>query len=104
MFNFVTLYRRVDDEQALETFFQTVHLRLGEQLPGLSKIEVGRVRGKPGGESRYQMTVTLSFDSAEAFETAVLTEQGMTLMPALKQWNDANLLDWYYVETWEEEK
>ena len=51
MFKFVTIYRRVDDMVALEEFFSGTHLPLAEQLPGLLRSEVGRIRGKPGGNS-----------------------------------------------------
>ena len=48
MFKFVTIYRRVDDDSALESFFSSTHLPLAEQLPGLLKSEVSRVSGRPG--------------------------------------------------------
>lgn len=104
MFKFVTLYRRVDDETVLEQFFQGTHLRLGEQLPGLRKVEVARVLGKPGGQSRFHMAVTLGFDSAEAWQLALMSDVGAQLMPALRRWDDAGLLTWYYADAKEEER
>jgi uncharacterized protein (TIGR02118 family) len=60
------IYRRVDDPEALETFFSKTHLVLAEKLPGLVKSEVGRVTGKPGGESRFHLLYELYFERAEA--------------------------------------
>lgn len=102
MFKFVTIYKRVDDEVLLENFFSSTHLPLAEQLPGLLKTEVSRVRGKPGGESRFHMMYELYFESQDAFLQALLTEAGHALMEALKPWGDAQLISWFYADSWQE--
>lgn len=102
MFKFVTIYRQVDDPFKIEQFFSTVHLPLAEQLPNLIKSEVSRVMGKPGGESRFHLMYELYFESFEAFQESLLTEAGIQLMQVLKVWGDANLLDWFYADSWEE--
>lgn len=104
MFKFMTLYRQVDDVNALETFFSTVHLRLGEQLAGLRKVEISRMKGKPGGDSRFYMSVELYFDSAAAFEKSLASDEGIELMQALRTWYDGKLITWFYAEAWEEDK
>lgn len=102
MFKFVTLYRRVDDETVLEDFFAQTHLRLAEQLPGLLRSEVGRIRGKPGGESRYHLMYELYFDSDDAFLQALASEPGVALMVALQPWAEAKLITWFYAEVFSE--
>ena len=103
MFKFVTIYRRVDDENALETFFSNTHLRLAEQLPGLVKTEVSRITAKPGGDSRFHLMYELYFDKPATFFQALASEAGRDLMAALKEWADARLITWYYAESFEEE-
>jgi len=103
LFKFVTIYRRVDDESAVDTFFSQTHLPLAEQLPGLRKSEVSRVQGKPGGQSRFLLMYELYFDNEQAYQAALLTETGAALVQALKPWGDANLITWFYAESWEEE-
>ena len=102
MFKFVTIYRRVDDENALEDFFSNTHLQLAEQLPGLLKSEVSRVAGRPGGESRFHLMYELYFDSDKVFFRDLASEPGQRLMTALKVWGDAKLLTWFYAESFEE--
>ena len=63
MYTLITLYRRVEDENTLETFFSHTHLPLAEQLPALVRSEVTRIDGKPGGQSRFHMMYTLYFES-----------------------------------------
>lgn len=102
MFQFTTLYYRVDDEQALEDFFSSTHLQLAEQLPGLVKSEVSRVSGQPGGESRFHMAYSLYFASEQSFYMSLASDPGIKLMDALKPWADARLIVWYYAEAFEE--
>lgn len=102
MFQFVTIYYRVDDEEALEEFFSRTHLQLAEQLPGLMKSEVSRVIGKPGGESRFHLAYSLYFATRESFEMSLISEPGQKLMQALVPWEEARLITWYYADAFEE--
>ena len=102
MFKFVTIYRRVDDENTLETFFSSTHLQLAEQLPGLLKSEVSRVSGKPGGASRYHLMYELYFETYQHFFEALASEAGNEMMIALKEWSDAQLITWFYCDAFEE--
>jgi uncharacterized protein (TIGR02118 family) len=103
MFKFVTIYRRVDDTDALETFFSHTHLQLAEQLPGLVKSEVGRVSGKPGGESRFHLMYELYFASEADFQRALRSEVGLKFIEALTPWAEARLITWFYADAYEEE-
>jgi len=102
VFEFTTIYYRVDDEEALENFFSTVHLPLAEQLPGLVRREVSRIKGKPGGDSRFHMAFSLYFATERSFQLSITSAVGMKLMAALKPWSDAKLLTWYYADSFDE--
>jgi uncharacterized protein (TIGR02118 family) len=102
VFKFVTVYRRVDDEEALEGFFSGTHLPLAEQLPGLLKSEVSRVTGKPGGESRFHLMYELYFASQPSFYQALASEAGQKLISALQPWGDARIITWFFADTFEE--
>lgn len=103
MFKFVTIYRRVDDDDLLEDFFSSVHLQLAEQLPGLLMTEVTRIQGKPGGESRFHLMYELYFESEELLFEALSSAAGRKLMTALSEWEKNRLLTWFFAETWQEE-
>lgn len=102
MYKFVTIYRRVDDPDALERFFSETHLPLAEQLPGLIKSEVGRVTGKPGGESRFHLMYELYFETEASFIQAIASEPGIQLMGALQRWAEAKLVTWFYADAYDE--
>lgn len=101
-FKLVTLYRRVDDEQALEQFFSRTHLPLAEQLPGLIRSEVSRIGGKPGGESRFHLMYELYFESRDAYTQALKSEPGVALLQALAPWDEAKIVTWFYATSYEE--
>lgn len=103
MFKFVCIYRQVDDVHALDEFFSSTHLQLSEQLPALSRTEVSRIMGKPGGQSRFYLMYALYFESQKAFEFALASEPGQALMAALKPWADARLITWFYTDTFEDD-
>jgi uncharacterized protein (TIGR02118 family) len=102
MFQFTTIYYRVDDEEKLENFFSSTHLQLAEQLPGLVKSEVSRIMGKPGGESRFHMAYSLYFATEASFQISLVSDAGIKLVEALKPWAEAGLLVWYYADSFEE--
>jgi uncharacterized protein (TIGR02118 family) len=102
MFKFVTLYRKVDDELALETFFSETHMPLAEKLPGLIKTEVSRVTAKPGGQSRFHLSFELYFTTAEDFYHSLKTQPGRLLMAALSEWAEAKLITWFYADSFED--
>ena len=102
MFKFVTMYRKVDDELALESFFAETHLKLAEKLPGLLKSEVSRITGKPGGQSRFHLVYELYFDTPEDFYKALASDPGRSLMATLTEWAEAKLITWYYADCFEE--
>lgn len=102
MFQFTTLYYRVDDEETLEDFFSSTHLPLAEQLPGLVKSEVSRISGQPGGDSRFHMAYSLYFTNEHSFYLSLASDPGTKLMKALKPWAEARLIAWYYAEAFEE--
>lgn len=103
MYKFTTLYRKVDDLDAVDHFFSHTHLPLAEQLPGLIKSEVSRIMGQPAGDSRFYLGYELYFASKKAFEDAMKSQPGVFLMINLTPWAEKRLVTWFYAESFEEE-
>lgn len=104
MYQFTVIYYRVDDENALEEFFSNTHLPLVEALPGLRRLEIGRVLGQPLGASRFYLTVVADFENEAAFRAAQLSQPGVALMNALRSWAENKLIAWFYADSFAEEK
>lgn len=104
MFKLVFLYRRVDDEAALETFFSETHLPLAEQMPDLVQSEVSRIRGKPGGESRFHLMYELYFPSQDVYEKAMISDAGLKLIQAITPWWQAKIVTWFFAESYAERR
>ena len=103
VYKFVTIYRRVDDEMMLEEFFSATHLPLAEQLPGLLRTGLTRIKSKPGGESRFHMQYELYFADETSYLSAFLSEPGMQLLSVLQPWAAQKLITWFAGECWDEE-
>ena len=99
MFKFVTIYRQVDDLDALDNFFSGTHLPLAERLPGLLHREVSHITGKPGGKSRFVLMFELYFESRLAFNQALASPAGEKLMSALESWGEARIITWFYADS-----
>jgi uncharacterized protein (TIGR02118 family) len=102
MFKFVTIYRLVDDSDAVENIFTTIHLPQAEKLPGLIKSEVSRITDQPGGASRFVLMYELYFNSRNDFQTAFYSEPGKAIIEALRPWSEAGLITWFYADSFEE--
>ena len=98
MYKLTVLYRRVDDETALESFFSDFHLPLAEQLPGLLGSEVCRIDGKPGGPSRFHMTYSLYFEDKESFYQSLASKAGIRLLETMAGWLEAGVITWFQGE------
>lgn len=103
MYKFVTIYRRVEEDQMLEQFFNQTHLPLAEQLPGLVRREVSRISHKPGGESRFHLMFELYFHSKVSFEAAMATPIGVQLIEALMPWSEAKIITWFFADAFMED-
>lgn len=99
MYKFVVIYRRVDDEAALEAFYAHTHRALAEELPGLRRFEVSRVTSQPFGQSRFHLMVEAYFDNEAAWIEAQTSEVGVALMNALKPWAEERLITWFYADS-----
>lgn len=104
MYKLVVIYYRVDDETALEGFYAGTHLPLMESLPELRRVEVSRVTGRPGGQSRFHLMVEAYFDDQAALEQALLSDSGRAMMEALRPWSENRLLAWFYAEAFTEDR
>ena len=103
MYKFVTIYRKVDDEILLEEFFSNTHLPLAEELPGLERTAVTRIKSKPGGQSRFHLLYELYFADERSYRAAFLSQPGMQLLSALQPWEAQRLITWFDGECFEED-
>lgn len=77
MSRFVALYRVPTDPAAAETFeaaYRSTHLPLVAQTPGLTSIEVSRVRRTLAGEPQLLMAV-LTFADPAAYRAAMASPE-----------------------------
>jgi uncharacterized protein (TIGR02118 family) len=76
MVKLVAIYRKPADLEAFEQHYFTTHAPLAEQMPGLIKMEVGKVYGGPMGESDLQLIAEMYFEDKDALLGALKSPEG----------------------------
>jgi uncharacterized protein (TIGR02118 family) len=77
MVKLMVLYGAPADPAAFEEHYANTHGPLVDKIPGLRLFEAGRVVGTPdGGDPPYYRVAELSFDSAEALQSAMSSPEG----------------------------
>lgn len=77
MVKLVVLYKHPDDPEEFERHYKSIHLPLGRELPGLVGFETARVIGGPdGSKAPYHRIAELQFESVEAIQSSLQSEQG----------------------------
>jgi uncharacterized protein (TIGR02118 family) len=77
MVKLVVAYGPPDDPAAFDAHYAQTHAPLAQKIPDLRHFEAGKVLGTPDGSAApYYLIAQLSFDDAEALQTAMATEAG----------------------------
>lgn len=76
MVKLVALYKRPDDPEAFEHHYTETHLPLVRKMPGLRRLEAGRITGAVGGEAPYFLIAEMYFDDQEALRAALRSPEG----------------------------
>jgi uncharacterized protein (TIGR02118 family) len=67
------------DAKAFEEHFARAYRPLLQRIPELQKLRVNRVAGAARGETSLHMLVELQFDSEEAMQAGLNSEQGQAM-------------------------
>jgi uncharacterized protein (TIGR02118 family) len=75
MVKLVALYKKPANVDAFEQHYTHVHIPLVEKIPGIRKTEWTRFLASPQGEAPYYMMYEMYFDSMEAYQAAMKSEE-----------------------------
>lgn len=77
MVKLIALYKHPDNKEAFDEHYFNVHCPLTAKIPGLRKMEVTKIVGSPmGGDGKYYLICEMFYDSHEALQTAMRTDEG----------------------------
>ena len=77
MVKLVVAYGPPEDPTAFDEHYASTHAPLAQKIPGLRRFEAGKVLGTPDGTpAPFYFIAELSFDSADALQTAMGTAEG----------------------------
>jgi uncharacterized protein (TIGR02118 family) len=75
MVKLIALYKKPANVDAFEQHYAQVHVPLVEKIPGVRKTEWTRFLASPQGEAPYYMMYEMYFDSMEAYQAAMKSEE-----------------------------
>jgi uncharacterized protein (TIGR02118 family) len=99
----MVLFRRPDDPAKFEAQWSEEFVPLGEKLPGLRRISVGRVEAGPEGPSDMHLIHEFYFDDAAALSRALTSPEGQAAGRALMAFA-SDLVTLCYVDHHEESR
>ncbi len=76
MVKLVALYKKPAELEEFDKHYDTVHIPLVRKYPGLRKIEVTTVTGAPIGEAKFYKMAEMYFDSRDALDAALTSQEG----------------------------
>ena len=97
------LFRRPADLPVFETRWSEEFVPLGERLPGLRRISVGRVAGGPEGAGDLHLIHEFYFDDAASLQRALASPQGQAAGRALME-IASDVVSLWYVDHLEESR
>ncbi|WP_442601014.1 EthD family reductase [Paenibacillus sp. KN14-4R] len=97
MVKLVAIYRMPEDVEAFNKHYEEVHSPLAASMPGLLKLEVGRVYGTPMGESDLHLIAEMYFENQEALNNGLSSPEGRAAGKDLRGFA-GKLVSMYFVE------
>lgn len=77
MVKLIALYKHPENKAAFDDHYFNTHAPLTAKIPGLRKMEVTRIVDSPmGGEGKYYLMCEMYYDSHEALQEAMRTDEG----------------------------
>jgi uncharacterized protein (TIGR02118 family) len=76
MVKLIALYKRPPEPEEFDKHYDAVHIPLVRKYPGLRKLEVTRITGAPIGETKFHVMSEMYFDSREAMDAALSSQEG----------------------------
>lgn len=72
----IALYKLPDDVAAFDDHYFSTHIPLAEKMPGLIQAVYNKVTGSPMGKSNYHLMAELTFESQDALNAAMASDEG----------------------------
>lgn len=76
MVKLVALYKKPAELEDFDKHYDSVHIPLVRKYPGLRRLEVTNVTGAPIGDTKFYKMAEMYFDSREALDAALASQEG----------------------------
>jgi uncharacterized protein (TIGR02118 family) len=77
MIKMIALYKHPENKKNFDEHYFNTHGPLTAKIPGLREMKVTKIVGSPmGGEGKYYLMCEMYYDSMEALQVAMKTDEG----------------------------
>ncbi|MBN6886656.1 uncharacterized protein (TIGR02118 family) [Cytobacillus horneckiae] len=77
MVKLIALYKHPENKEAFDEHYYGTHAPITAKIPGLQKMVVTKIVGSPmGGEGKYYLMCEMYYESHEALQKAMRTDEG----------------------------
>lgn len=81
MIKLTVIYGHPADPAAFESYYNTKHMEIAEQIPGVARVELTRFTGSAdGGKPAFYRMAELYFENLENMEASLQSPQGMAAL------------------------
>lgn len=94
----LVLYKKPKNTEAFDKHYAAVHIPLAKKIPGLTKYDISQgAVGTPGGASDVYLVATLYFDTIDALNAGLGSEEGKAAAGDLANFADGGA-DLYFFD------
>ncbi|GAA0465789.1 EthD family reductase [Alkalibacillus silvisoli] len=76
MVKLIAIYKQPEDQERFDEHYYNVHTPLTQKIPGLKDMKVTKIVGSPMGKTDYYLLCEMYYDSHEALQEAMKTDEG----------------------------
>lgn len=77
MFKIIAIYKKPDDVESFEKYYNEVHTPLVKKIPGLKELRITRIKGAPFGQTDIYLIAEMIFETKEDYKKALSSKEAM---------------------------
>jgi len=77
MYKIIAIYKKPENEQEFEKYYNEVHTPLVKKIPGLKELRITRIKGTPFGQTDIYLIAEMIFETKEDYKKALASKEAI---------------------------
>ncbi|MFI5734939.1 EthD family reductase [Kribbella sp. NPDC051587] len=91
MYQLTVLHNIPADRKVFDAYYDSVHLPLAKQLPGVRRFTVSRPAAQDGVPAAYHVVAVLEWDDEKAYQSSMNSAEGQAALADLPNFTAAGI-------------